>query len=227
MTTFPTFLEFGVEAQTQESKDWMASPEPLLPALDLCFYEIEAQSSFFSAPRNQEFPFLIAPHKKAVLRHCSPRQIWACFLDHLPTPTPLLHSLPLLPPQATTWLFPSSLGFPFPWNLNIGSLTLDTCKGFLCSAPPWSRKPQGAPPDSVTSTSSSAPISQLGLWPSEFGQCPRERSRGAGTPSGLSGCPASAALGLPPHTTHHRQATWPWDQYSPAHMSCQSKLCSK
>ena len=53
----------------------------------------------------------------------------------------------------------------------------------------------------MTSTSSSAPIAQLGLWPSEFGQRPKERSRGAGTPSGLSGCPASAALGLPPHTT--------------------------
>ena len=34
------------------------------------------------------------------------------------------------------------------------TLTLATCSGFLCSAPPCSRKPQGAPPDSVITTSS-------------------------------------------------------------------------
>lgn len=43
--------------------------------------------------------------------------------------------------------------------------TLATWRGFLCSAPPWSRKPHGAPPDRLTTTSSATmlPVFTLAL----------------------------------------------------------------
>lgn len=50
--------------------------------------------------------------------------------------------------------------------------TLATCRGFWCSTPPWSRKPHGAPPDSVIITSSATIL----LFPLTFFLLPRSRN---------------------------------------------------
>lgn len=108
--TFPIFLEFGVEAQPQESKDWMARTGPLLL---WCHRELR-QSFFFSAPRNQEF------FSKSPLQDTCAQKLLLPPDEHASLPTcPPTHphsssQPPTSPPEATIWLFPDSPGFPFP-----------------------------------------------------------------------------------------------------------------
>lgn len=150
----------------------------------------------------------------------------------LPTcPPPLLFSTAShLPPVGHHMTLPRFLWFPLSLKPQYRGSPLPWTPVRVSSArpPPEVGSPRGLPLTMWPAPPPQHPSLSLAYGPRSLGSVPgREVEVLVPRPACLSGCPAPAAPGLPRHTTHHGQATWPWDQYSPAHVSCQSELCSK